>query len=154
MGNATFHCGDLKGAAAALGRRVPDPDVIVVDPARAGMAPALVGFLRGTRARRLVYVSCNPPTQARDLRLLCAPVGGGEGGEGGAAGDGGRRRSSYTRRTSVIMGPSRTSEVLLPDDFDEGGFPLPRAGEGEEPLVVPDAVAEGDEEAAPGTPGR
>lgn len=72
VGNASFHCGDLKTAAAALGRRVPDPDVIVVDPARAGMAPALVGFLRRTRARRLVYVSCNPATMARDAKLLCA----------------------------------------------------------------------------------
>lgn len=110
MGNATFHCGDLKGAAAALGRRVPDPDVIVVDPARAGMAPALVGFLRGTRARRLVYVSCNPPTQARDLRLLCAPVGGGEGGEGGAAGAAGGVPFRLERVTPVDMFP-QTSHI-------------------------------------------
>lgn len=75
VANAMFHLGDLKSAAGAIGKKVPSPDVIVVDPARAGMAPALVGFLRASGARRLVYVSCNPPTQARDLKLLCAEGG-------------------------------------------------------------------------------
>mmetsp|Transcript_11663 Transcript_11663/g.15851 ORF Transcript_11663/g.15851 Transcript_11663/m.15851 type:complete len:109 (-) Transcript_11663:25-351(-) len=58
--------------ASTLGSLSPRPDVVIVDPARAGLDPSLVAFLRKTAApRRIVYVSCNPTTQARDLRALC-----------------------------------------------------------------------------------
>jgi tRNA/tmRNA/rRNA uracil-C5-methylase (TrmA/RlmC/RlmD family) len=43
------------------------PDVIICDPARAGMSAELVRALRKIGAERIVYVSCNPATQARDL---------------------------------------------------------------------------------------
>jgi tRNA/tmRNA/rRNA uracil-C5-methylase (TrmA/RlmC/RlmD family) len=58
---------------AALARRPgAAPDVIVVDPPRAGMsAPALDGVI-AWRAPRIVYVSCDPPTQARDAARLIA----------------------------------------------------------------------------------
>ena len=46
------------------------PDVIITDPPRAGMHPALVEKLLEIEAPRIVYVSCNPATQARDLQLL------------------------------------------------------------------------------------
>ncbi len=46
------------------------PDVIITDPPRAGMTEKLVHQLLKMRAPRLVYVSCNPATQARDLQLL------------------------------------------------------------------------------------
>lgn len=71
---ATFSVGDLHSLKLG-GRRA---DVVLVDPARAGLAPPLVAFLRSCGAQRLVYVSCNAATQARDLRLLCAPGGEGE----------------------------------------------------------------------------
>ena len=48
------------------------PDVIITDPPRAGMHPDVVQRLLEIRAPRIVYVSCNPATQARDLELLDA----------------------------------------------------------------------------------
>jgi 23S rRNA (uracil1939-C5)-methyltransferase len=48
------------------------PDVIITDPPRAGMHPKLVEQLLNMRAPKIVYVSCNPATQARDLQLLDA----------------------------------------------------------------------------------
>jgi tRNA/tmRNA/rRNA uracil-C5-methylase (TrmA/RlmC/RlmD family) len=49
-----------------------NPQVVVVDPARAGLGAAVVRYLVGCGARRVVYVSCNAATQARDLEQLCA----------------------------------------------------------------------------------
>lgn len=46
------------------------PDVVITDPPRAGMHEGLVQQLLKMRAPRIVYVSCNPATQARDLKLL------------------------------------------------------------------------------------
>jgi tRNA/tmRNA/rRNA uracil-C5-methylase (TrmA/RlmC/RlmD family) len=51
------------------------PDVVVVDPARAGLSKSVVDYLLRCGAQRVVYVSCNSATQARDLQLLC---GGGD----------------------------------------------------------------------------
>jgi 23S rRNA (uracil1939-C5)-methyltransferase len=48
------------------------PDVIITDPPRAGMTEKLVNQLLKMRAPKVVYVSCNPATQARDLQLLDA----------------------------------------------------------------------------------
>lgn len=60
--------------------RMPRPDVVVVDPARPGLSPAVISYLRACGCRRLVYVSCNASTQARDIKQLCAATE-----EGGAA---------------------------------------------------------------------
>ena len=46
------------------------PDVLITDPPRAGMHPKVVEMLLKLAAPRLVYVSCNPATQARDIQLL------------------------------------------------------------------------------------
>ena len=59
-------CND--GFFAAHGR----PDVIITDPPRAGMHPKLVEKILDMEAPTVVYVSCNPATQARDLALLDA----------------------------------------------------------------------------------
>ncbi|KAG1677365.1 hypothetical protein FOA52_010744 [Chlamydomonas sp. UWO 241] len=76
-------------SASASAVAAPRPDVVVVDPARAGLAPSLMDFLDACGAARVVYVSCNPATQARDLGRLCgqeAPRGGGAGAGGDAHG--------------------------------------------------------------------
>jgi 23S rRNA (uracil1939-C5)-methyltransferase len=53
-----------------LPRRVPKPDVVIVDPPRAGMHPDMSGYLHKLKAKKIVYVSCNPTTQARDAQIL------------------------------------------------------------------------------------
>ena len=69
--NCTFYSGDMAKIFTdefieANGR----PDFIVTDPPRAGMAEKVVEQLLKIRAPKIVYVSCNPATQARDLQLL------------------------------------------------------------------------------------
>ena len=71
--NCTFFAGDMAKIftdefIAANGR----PDFIVTDPPRAGMADKVIEQLLQIRAPKIVYVSCNPATQARDLQLLSA----------------------------------------------------------------------------------
>ncbi len=71
LDNCLFYAGDVAGICtddffATHGK----PDVIITDPPRAGMHEKLVQQLLKIRAPRVVYVSCNPATQARDLQLL------------------------------------------------------------------------------------
>ena len=53
-----------------LPNRIPRPDVIIVDPPRAGMHQDMVNYLPRLKAKKIVYISCNPTTQARDARIL------------------------------------------------------------------------------------
>jgi 23S rRNA (uracil1939-C5)-methyltransferase len=69
--NATFYAGDVKDILSPeFLEKHGRPDLIVTDPPRAGMHPKAVGWLLELAAPRIVYVSCNPATQARDLQML------------------------------------------------------------------------------------
>ena len=69
--NTKFYAGDMKDILndefiAEHGR----PDVIITDPPRAGMHPDVIETILRAHPKRIVYVSCNPATQARDLQAL------------------------------------------------------------------------------------
>lgn len=69
--NAIFYAGDVKQVLTPeFAERHGRPDVVITDPPRAGMHEKAVRFLLDLAAPRIVYVSCNPATQARDLQLL------------------------------------------------------------------------------------
>jgi 23S rRNA (uracil1939-C5)-methyltransferase len=71
IGHASFFCGDVtKKCDDAFFTEHGKPDVIITDPPRAGMHEKLVSKLLEMAAPLIVYVSCNPATQARDLALL------------------------------------------------------------------------------------
>ena len=69
--NTKFFAGDMKDVLnAEFVSTHGKPDVIISDPPRAGMHPDVVARLLEIEAEKIVYVSCNPATQARDLALL------------------------------------------------------------------------------------
>jgi len=68
--NAEFFCGDAGKAALALEQKGIRPDVVVVDPPRKGLNSDTIEALSKMTPRRIVYVSCDPATLARDVALL------------------------------------------------------------------------------------
>jgi 23S rRNA (uracil1939-C5)-methyltransferase len=76
IGNASFFAGDIKEVmneefVADNGK----PDIMIIDPPRAGMHADVVRQVLQTMPGKIVYVSCNPATQARDIRLLSEKYG-------------------------------------------------------------------------------
>jgi len=72
--NCQFLRGDLKDTLLSSRRSdepLPAPDVIIVDPPRAGMHEKVAREIVSLTPRTIVYVSCNPSTQARDLKIIC-----------------------------------------------------------------------------------
>jgi 23S rRNA (uracil1939-C5)-methyltransferase len=69
--NTLFFAGDMKDILTNefIGKH-GRPDVIITDPPRAGMHPDVVKTILNTAPERIVYVSCNPATQARDLQMM------------------------------------------------------------------------------------
>ena len=68
--NAEFFCGDAGQAALALEEQGIRADVVVVDPPRKGLNADTIKALSRFAPRRIVYVSCDPATLARDVALL------------------------------------------------------------------------------------
>lgn len=69
--NARFICADAAKAAEQLKEEGITPDVVIVDPPRKGCDTSLIDTLAAMSPRRIVYVSCDPATAARDAKLLC-----------------------------------------------------------------------------------
>jgi len=73
INNTLFYAGDMKDILnAAFIEEHGKPDVIITDPPRAGMHDDVINAILFADPKRIVYVSCNPATQARDLNLLDA----------------------------------------------------------------------------------
>jgi 23S rRNA (uracil1939-C5)-methyltransferase len=69
--NSAFYAGDMKDLLTTdFIEKHGNPDIVVTDPPRAGMHADVVERLLHCGAKRIVYVSCNPATQARDMALL------------------------------------------------------------------------------------
>ena len=73
INNARFICADATDwmrAAAQPNSGLPHPDVVFLDPPREGSTPACIDAVTAMKPKRVVYVSCNPETLARDLTHL------------------------------------------------------------------------------------
>jgi 23S rRNA (uracil1939-C5)-methyltransferase len=70
IGNAAFFAGNVGEVLEELRSRAGDPDVVIVDPPRAGLAGRALKRLGEIGAPRIVYVSCNPTTLAGDVKRL------------------------------------------------------------------------------------
>ena len=68
--NTEFICADSGEASASLKARGICPDVVIVDPPRKGLQPDVIDTITAMSPDRVVYVSCDPATLARDLKLF------------------------------------------------------------------------------------
>ena len=69
--NAKFYCGAAEDVAPKLIRSGEKADVVVLDPPRKGCEEKLLFSIAGMKPERIVYVSCDPATMARDAKFLC-----------------------------------------------------------------------------------
>lgn len=76
--NCEFFAGDMKDIlTTGFVKEHGHPDVIILDPPRAGIHPDVARVILDAAPERIVYVSCNPASQARDLAVFCNPEAGG-----------------------------------------------------------------------------
>lgn len=72
IANCDFYAGDMKDVLTDdFVQKHGRPDVIILDPPRAGIHPDVARVILNAAPERMVYVSCNPASQARDLEILC-----------------------------------------------------------------------------------
>jgi 23S rRNA (uracil1939-C5)-methyltransferase len=69
--NCEFICGEVKKVLAKFVENKEIPDLVVVDPPRAGLHKHVTKYLLNMKPPQIIYVSCNPSTLARDLKILC-----------------------------------------------------------------------------------
>ena len=75
ISNAAFFAGETADALAELRERAGEPDVVIVDPPRAGLSNKAVRRIGRLEAPKIVYVSCNPTTLAGNVKELAASWG-------------------------------------------------------------------------------
>jgi 23S rRNA (uracil1939-C5)-methyltransferase len=75
IGNAAFFAGNVGQVLEELAERAGQPDVVVVDPPRAGLAGKALRRTGELGAAKLVYISCNPTTLASDVKVLSEQYG-------------------------------------------------------------------------------
>lgn len=68
--NAEFHCGDAGEVFGKLRKKGCSPDIIVIDPPRKGCSPETIDVIAEAAPHKIVMISCNPATAARDAKLL------------------------------------------------------------------------------------
>ncbi|MGN1220150.1 MAG: 23S rRNA (uracil(1939)-C(5))-methyltransferase RlmD, partial [Candidatus Cryptobacteroides sp.] len=72
ISNCDFFAGDMKDILTdSFVEQHGRPDVVILDPPRAGIHPDVAQVILNAAPERMVYVSCNPASQARDLEILC-----------------------------------------------------------------------------------
>jgi tRNA/tmRNA/rRNA uracil-C5-methylase (TrmA/RlmC/RlmD family) len=70
IGNAEFICGDVEAVLRDRMQKKDAVDLIILDPPRAGLSPETLTAISGLDAEDIIYISCNPATQARDVKFL------------------------------------------------------------------------------------
>lgn len=73
--NMTFVLGKAEEVSGELVEKYGKPDVVIVDPPRKGCEPELLKSILAMKPKKIIYVSCNPSTLARDLQILCSEKG-------------------------------------------------------------------------------
>ena len=103
--NTLFYAGDMKDILNDdFIARHGAPDVIITDPPRAGMHEDVIHTILRAKPKRIVYVSCNPATQARDLALLV---------------EGGRYRVEKSRAVDMFPHTHHIENVVLLNEVKE-----------------------------------
>jgi 23S rRNA (uracil1939-C5)-methyltransferase len=68
--NAEFICGDIEAVLMDLARKKDTVDLIILDPPRTGLSPEALASISKLESQDIIYISCNPATQARDVKFL------------------------------------------------------------------------------------
>ncbi|PKN10568.1 MAG: hypothetical protein CVU70_02640 [Deltaproteobacteria bacterium HGW-Deltaproteobacteria-5] len=70
IGNTEFICGDVEDVLIDMARGKDSMDLIILDPPRTGLSGKTIAAVSGLKMREIVYISCDPATQARDVKIF------------------------------------------------------------------------------------